>query len=55
MLTNDPLICDIYHVKKEGNMVSDLGTNLAFITKDNGFSKLQSLLKHITLLAKLQE
>jgi hypothetical protein len=44
------IICDICYVKKEGNMVRH---QFAFYNKDNGFSKLQSLLKHYYFACKI--
>jgi hypothetical protein len=39
---------------EKGNMTNNLGTNLPIVIKDNGFLKLQSFLKHVTLPINLQ-
>lgn len=38
----------------KGNMTTNLTTSLPIVIEDNGFLKLQSFLKHVTLPINLQ-
>jgi len=38
----------------KGNMTNNLGTNSPIVIEDNGFLKLQSFLKHVTLPINIQ-